>query len=245
MRHLRFRHAARTSVLGTAALVAALSLTACQGSSPAPAAYDAGAPVSQQPADGTSAAPVSATGKDGKTAGNTATAGSGSGTAKDSGSAAPKPAAAAKQQDGKGSSASLPACTGTNTELTVTSVPRPVNHMLLTVTNTGSKACHAYSYPFLRFGEAQSVPRSVEASKPQAVVTIAPGESAYAGIMTSSPDGSGTGGYSTEDLAVGFQDANAGSAGRMVSVPLGKEVYVDSTLAVTYWQNGMEDALMY
>ncbi|MFE9823805.1 DUF4232 domain-containing protein [Streptomyces sp. NPDC005791] len=243
MRNLRFRRAARTSVLGTAALIAALSLTACQGSDPAPAAYDAEAPVPQQPADGASAAPAPGTGTDKGTAGNTGTSGSGSETAEDSGSAAPKPVAASKQQ--RSGSGSLPTCTGTNTKLTVTSVPRPVNHMLLTVTNTGSKACNAFSYPTLRFGEAQSVPPVFEESKPQAVVTIAPGQSAYAGIRTSAADGSGSNGYSTKDLAVGFQDANAGSAGRMVSVPLSKEAYVDSTLAVTYWQTDMDDALMY
>ncbi|HWU10689.1 MAG TPA: DUF4232 domain-containing protein [Streptomyces sp.] len=248
MRDLRFRRAARTSVLGTAALIAALSLTACQSSDPAPAAYDAEAPASQKPAEDTSAAPAADTGTDTDTdkgtAGNTGTSGSGSGTAKDSGSTAQKPAAA-KQQGSKDSSTSLPTCTDANTKLTVTSVPRPVNHMLLTVTNTGSKACYAYSYPFLKFGGAQSVPQVFEESKPQAVVTLSPGQSAYAGIRTSAADGSGTGGYSTKDLAVGFQDASAGSAGRMVSVPLGKETYVDSTLAVTYWQTGMEDALMY
>ena len=241
MRNLRFRRAARTSVLGTAALIAALSLTACQGSDPAPAAYDAEAPVPQQPADGASAAPAPGTGTDKGTAGNTGTSGSGSETAKDSGSAA-KPAAAKQQRSDSGS---LPTCNDTNTKLTVTSVPRPVNHMLLTVTNTGSKACNAFSYPTLRFGEAQSVPPVFEESKPQAVVTIAPGQSAYAGIRTSAADGSGSNGYSTKDLAVGFQDANAGSAGRMVSVPLSKEAYVDSTLAVTYWQTDMDDALMY
>lgn len=51
--------------------------------------------------------------------------------------------------------------------------------MLLTVTNTGSTACNAYYYPFLRFGEAQSTPPVIEESKPQAVVTVLPGESAY------------------------------------------------------------------
>ncbi|MEV0026916.1 DUF4232 domain-containing protein [Streptomyces atroolivaceus] len=247
MRNLRFRRAARTSVLGTAALLAALSLTACQSGGPAPA-DDAAGSASQKPAAGTSAAPAAATDKD--TAEGSGSSGSGSGTAKDSVSSDTKPAAKQSQAGGNDggsgdSSKSLATCTGANTKLTMTSVPRPVNHMLLTVTNTGSKACNAYYYPTLRFGEAQSVPRSVEESKPQAVVTIARGESAYAGVMTSSADGSGTGGYSTGDLSVGFQDAGAGSAGQMVSVPLGEDVYVDSTLAVTYWQTDMDAALMH
>ncbi|MFJ6855174.1 DUF4232 domain-containing protein [Streptomyces sp. NPDC091271] len=244
MRNLHFRRAARTSVLGTAALIAALSLTACQSDSPAPAAYDAEAPAPQKPASGASAAPASDTGNGKETAGDTGTSGSGSEGAKDSGSESAKGSgsAAAKQQR---SSASLPTCTGENTKLTITGVKRPVNHMLLTVTNTGSKACNAFYHPVLRFGEAQSVPPVVEDSKPQAVVTVAPGESAYAGVMTSSADGSGTGGYSTQDLSVGFLDAESKSAGDMVNVPLSKDVYVDSTLTVTYWQTEMDDALMY
>jgi hypothetical protein len=236
MRNLHFRRAARASVLGTAALIAALSLTACQSDSPAPAAYDAEAPAPQKPADGASAAPASDTGAGKETSGNTGASGSDSETATGSGSAG------ADQQD---SGASLPTCTGENTELTITDVQRPVNHMLLTVTNTGSKACNAFYHPVLRFGGAQSVPPAIEDSKPQAVVTVAPGESAYAGVVTSSADGSGTGGYSAQDLAVGFLDAESESAGDMVSVPLSKDVYIDSTLTVTYWQTDMDDALMY
>lgn len=248
MRNLRFRRAARTSVLGAAALVAALSLTACQSDSPEP--YDALDTASQQPADGNSEAPAANTDK--KPAGDSDSTGSdsGSGTAKDSASSGAKPAAKPAEQaansGGADTGGALPTCTGANTKLTMTSVKRPINHMLLTMTNTGSKACNAYYYPFLRFGEAQSVPQTVEDSKPQAVVTLTPGQSAYTGVMTSSADGSGTGGYSTRDLSVSFQGAKeGGSTGSAVNVPLGKEVYVDSTLAVTYWQTDMNDALMY
>ncbi|MFE9367428.1 DUF4232 domain-containing protein [Streptomyces sp. NPDC006978] len=241
MRNLHFRRAARTSVLGGAALVAALALTACQGGDTA-AADNAAGSAPQKPAAGTSAAPASdSTKTDGS---GTSASGSGSDTATESGSATRAPAAK-KPQDNDAGSGSLPTCTGANTKLTITSVQRPVNHMLLTVTNTGSKACNAFYYPFLKFGEAQSVPPVVEDSKPQAVVTISPGESAYAGVTTSSADGSGTGGYSTQDLAVGFQDRNSGAAGGMVDVPPGKDVYVDSTLTVTYWQSEMDNALMH
>lgn len=156
MRNLHFRRAARTSVLGGAALVAALALTACQGGATA-AADNAAGSAPQKPAAGTSAAPASdSTKTDGS---GTSASGSGSDTAKESGSATRAPAAK-KPQDSDTGSGSLPTCTGANTKLTITSVQRPVNHMLLTVTNTGSKACNAFYYPFLKFGEAQSVPRS-------------------------------------------------------------------------------------
>ncbi|MDQ0795753.1 DUF4232 domain-containing protein [Streptomyces sp. B1I3] len=254
MRNLRFRRAARTSALGTAAMVAALSLTACQdggtaavgdsASKPAGSASQEPAEGSAAPADRTSAAPVSDTGTNGSDSGSAAAQGSGSGSAKGSGAA--QPAAKQPQTGNKDSGSVTLACDGGNSKLSIAPVARPVNHMLLTMTNTGSKSCNAYSYPFLKFGEAQSAPSTVEASKPQAVVTIAPGESAYAGVMTSSADGSGTGGYSTRDLTVSFQGREgSGSTGPSATVPLSKDVYVDSTLAVTYWQTGMDDALTY
>ncbi|MEU1485935.1 DUF4232 domain-containing protein [Streptomyces sp. NPDC005752] len=249
MRSIRFSRTTRTSVLGTAALLSALSLTACQSGSPA-AADTSTASESRKPA-GTSAAPAADT--DEKASEDSGASGSSSGEPE-----AKQPQAGgtngksdngnSDKGDGDGSrddSGKLPTCTDANTELTVTSVKRPVNHMLLTVTNTGSKSCYAYSYPFLRFGEAQSVPPAVEDSRPQSVVVLTPGQSAYAGILTSSADGSGDGGYSTEDLAVGFQGADGSSAGGLVDVPLSPKVFVDSTLAVTYWQTEMDDALMY
>lgn len=244
MRNLRFRRAARTSALGTVAVLAALSLTACQGDDTA--AFDAAspAPATSQSASGDngSAAPAApAADKDKAEDATNSTAGSGSSSGSD------KSTPATKQPQGNNDGPVTRQCDSTNTKLTMTEVKRPINHMLLTVTNTGSKACNAYYFPYLKFGDAQAVPQTVEDSKPQAVTTINPGESAYAGVLTSSADGSGTGGYSTKDLQVGFQGRNGGSdtAGPMVEVPLSKSVYVDSTLAVTYWQTSMNDALTY
>ncbi|MEU1123956.1 DUF4232 domain-containing protein [Streptomyces sp. NPDC005899] len=256
MRTLRL---ARTSALGTVALIAALSLTACQdggagaagASDPKPAGSAPRKPAEDPaaPAGSISAAPVSDTGS--IAGGSDSASGSSSGTSQGSasgtsqGSGAARPAAKKPRATGDSGPVSL-ACDGGNSKVSIAPVSRPLNHMLLTVTNTGSKACNAYYYPFLRFGEAQSVPQAVEASKPQAVVTLAPGESAYAGVMTSSADGSGTGGYSTKDLTVSFQGrAGSGSTGPSARVALGKSVYVDSTLAVTYWQTELDDALMY
>ncbi|MFD8346727.1 DUF4232 domain-containing protein [[Kitasatospora] papulosa] len=256
MRHLRLNRAARTSALGTAALIAALSLTACQdggqaaadasvatpGTSDTQPSADAGAPA---PRAGGAAG--SDSGKDsaldtGQASGSDSVSGTGSG----SGPTKADPAAATRQDGGKDTGPVTRACDGGNSKVTLTPVPRPLNHMLLTVTNTGSTACNAYYYPFLRFGEAQSTPPVLEESKPQAVVTVLPGESAYAGVMTSSADGSGTGGYSTRKAVVHFQGRDgSGSTGPSANAPLSKAVYVDSTLSVTYWQTDMDDALMY
>ncbi|MFD9544027.1 DUF4232 domain-containing protein [Streptomyces sp. NPDC060022] len=240
MRNRNFRRTARTSALGTAALLAALSLTACQedGQAAADTSTPAVASPSEQPSDSTKAPADKGKGANGS--------GSDSGSGSGSGSADAEPAAKQPKDSGDDSGPVTLACDGGNSKVTLTAVTRPVNHMLLTVTNTGSKACNAYYYPFLKFGEAQAVPRTFEESKPQAVVTLSPGESAYAGIMTASADGSGTGGYSTEELTVSFQGREgSGSSGPSSDVPLTKAVFVDSTLAVTYWQTGLDDALQY
>ncbi|AQS68275.1 hypothetical protein B1H29_16205 [Streptomyces pactum] len=124
--------------------------------------------------------------------------------------------------------------------ITAANAPRPINHLLLTATNTGSKTCALPTYPAARFGEAQSVPPVAESSKPQALTTLAPGESGYAGVRLSSGDGSGEGGYDTSTLTIPFEDGSIAT----VKLPSGG-VYVDSTLTVTYWQTSVSNALEY
>jgi hypothetical protein len=121
-------------------------------------------------------------------------------------------------------------------------VSRPLNHLLLTVTNTGSKNCDLTGYPAVRFGEAQSVPPAFEDSKPQAVVTLAPGESGYAGVRLAAADGSGSNGYTAKSLTV-FLDTDEGAASNP-SLPA-KGVYVDDSIAVSYWQSTMDEALTW
>ncbi|MEV8541860.1 DUF4232 domain-containing protein [Streptomyces sp. NPDC051572] len=77
----------------------------------------------------------------------------------------------------KGSTSTIVTCTGANTKVTAQTVTRPLNHLLLTVKNTGSKTCYLYGYPALRFTDAQAVPPVDEDSQPQAVTTLRPGQS--------------------------------------------------------------------
>ncbi|MFI1330584.1 DUF4232 domain-containing protein [Streptomyces sp. NPDC020845] len=138
------------------------------------------------------------------------------------------------------------ACKSSSIKTVASPVNRPVNHMLLTVTNTGSVPCDLYGYPAARFGEAQSVPPVDEDSKPQAVVTLAPGESGYAAVNLSATDGSGTNGHTVKSLAVTFQD-RAGKNTSWVAHPSlpAEGVYVDDSLSVTYWQQSMDNALSW
>ncbi|MEV6671321.1 DUF4232 domain-containing protein [Streptomyces sp. NPDC051162] len=136
------------------------------------------------------------------------------------------------------------ACTAGNTKVSVRTVSRPINHDLLTVTNTGRTACNAYAYPYLRFDEDQAATQVVEDSRPQAVVTLAPGGSAYAGIGLSAGDGSGAHGRTAAELEVFLADAD-GSADGSATLSLPEGTWIDDSAAVTYWQSNAADALVW
>ncbi|MGW0985027.1 DUF4232 domain-containing protein [Streptomyces sp. NPDC002486] len=157
------------------------------------------------------------------------------------------PKAAQGGKEAKGAAATRVSCNGSNTTVTAQPVRRPVNHMLITVKNTGSKMCDLTYYPVLRFDEMQWVPQPIEDSQPQAVTTLAPGESGYAGVSLSAADGSGEWGTTGHKLTVGFQGRTPNSDGGPSAIPAlpAKGVYYDSTLKVTYWLRDMDDALSY
>ncbi|MEU9997439.1 DUF4232 domain-containing protein [Streptomyces sp. NPDC050848] len=233
----------RTRLLAaTTVAIAALSLTACGGTDASSVRSEATSSASTQPtpsADATdstaqpstksptAAATKSPSGSSGSSAGSTTSGGKSGG--KESGS---------QESGGKGGESRNPQCGAGTVKTIATPVARPLNHLLITVTNTDSQYCDLLGHPYARFGEAQAVPPVDESTHPQAVVTLAPGESGYAGVLLSAADGSGTHGYSTKSLAVGFENGTVAQPSLA-----GKGVYVDSSLRVTYWQHSMEDAL--
>ncbi|MEV0937176.1 DUF4232 domain-containing protein [Streptomyces phaeochromogenes] len=236
----------RTRVLAAAALaVATLTLTACnngegvrdEGASAGTTSKPSSTPTSESQKNketttdagqAASSSDSNSKPKDGKGAQNSSGSKGSSDSSKSSGS-----------QD---SGPTRTSCTTANSRMTATVVSRPLNHLLLTVTNTGSKNCNVIGYPAVRFGEAQSVPPVFEDSKPQAVVTLAPGESGYAGVLLSAADGSGSNGYTAKSLQV-YLNKDAGAAFKP-SLPA-KGVYVDDSISVTYWQQTMADALTW
>ncbi|MFC9675702.1 DUF4232 domain-containing protein [Streptomyces sp. NPDC056949] len=233
----------RVRLLTAAATVAlaALSLTACDNGG---GVRDEGAsqqPSKSAPADGDN-------GKD-TSAGSTTDDRTGTGTGTASGATAtkPKPRPASTGRTNPTASTSRVTCNGSTVKVTAQSVSRPVNHMLLTVTNTGSKRCDLYGYPAVRFGEAQSVPPVIEDSQPQAVVSLPPGQSAYAGVaLSGGDDGGGSNGRTEKTLEVFFQgrNTNDGGPGAKAALPA-KGAYIDDSLKVTYWQQSMSDALAW
>ncbi|MEU9345567.1 DUF4232 domain-containing protein [Streptomyces sp. NPDC048278] len=231
----------RLAGAATTVVLAALSLTACTDGT----GVHAESVAASTPTAHTSSPAPAATASTGSGSGSAATsapqaaAGSGTGTGT-SKSNAGTPAAKAPASTGRPVT-----CEGSNTKTVAAPLNRPVNHMLLTVTNTGSRTCYLYSYPAVRFGEAQSVPPVIEDSQPQAVVTLAPGESGYASVSLSATDGSGTNGHTVNSLDVYFHGRSGNESvgkGAHPSLPA-KGVYVDDSLKVTYWQQSMDDAV--
>ncbi|MCX4709657.1 DUF4232 domain-containing protein [Streptomyces griseus] len=229
----------RTTAVAVTALAAALSLTACGGEDKAMGTKPAGAAETAAPAasdtDGTAQQDAPEAG-----APETQTVPAGGKHAGGNGdSRAKKPETAPNAE----AAASIPACTPQNSTVKVSSVSRPINHLLLTVTNTGSKDCAAYHAPFLRFDDAQAVYPILDDSKPQAVVVLSPGEKAYAGIGLLGEPGENEP-VKSDNLGVIMVDKNNKSKGE-ATLKLPAETYTDSLGFVTYWQSDVETALMF
>ncbi|MFI1400835.1 DUF4232 domain-containing protein [Streptomyces sp. NPDC020681] len=225
----------RTNIRRTTAATAvltALSLTACQSddkdqSAPKPSSSaSTTAPATDTPSSAASTTPAAEAPQGG---GKTKTPAADSGTDGTDGT------------DGTNADPGVvtAACTGSTTKVSVTHVSRPIQHLLLTVTNTGSKACNAYHAPLLRVDDAQAVMSVYEESQPQAVVTLVPGESGYAAIAL------GAGGRTAKQLEVHFAASSGeGSTGtpKKLALPAGTDID-DAGASVTYWQRTLADAL--
>ncbi|MEU7466978.1 DUF4232 domain-containing protein [Streptomyces sp. NPDC044984] len=219
--------------------LAALALTACEGGS------DTGADSPSSSTTATAEAKPSTTGSAG-TSGNNGSNGTdaqdgkggssgSSGTGEDNGTAGGSGNSSGSDKQDKG----IPGkCSASDVKITATEVDRPINHLLLTATNTGSKTCYLPAYPQARFGEAQAVPPVIEETQPQSVTNLEPGKSGYAGVLLSAADGSAGKGHTVNTLTVPFDDGSIAT----VSLPSGG-VHVDDSLKVTYWQSSMDNAL--
>ena len=247
---------ARTPLFAVAgAALAALALTACDsgtGTQDEGAAKHSPSASTSEGASNANQPSADAKGEQGGTGakeGTSAGSGSGSGSSSAHGSAKQSSSTGTHKGSGSGGGsepwdpANRVLCNGSNTRVTAQPQSRPLNHMLLTVTNTGSKYCDLTYYPVLRFDGMQWAPQADEATHPQAVTTLAPGESGYAGVRLSSADGSGDGGTTGHKLTVYFQGKTPNSDGGATASPSlpAKGLYYDSSLQVTYWQSDLSD----
>ncbi|GAA3160721.1 MULTISPECIES: DUF4232 domain-containing protein [Streptomyces] len=138
-------------------------------------------------------------------------------------------------------------CTGANVKAEVSQASRPINHLLIKITNTGSKRCNAYYAPALRFDEDQAATRELEDSKPQAVVSVEPGESAYAGVGLTGEPSEDTHLRDARNLEIHFKgiDENEPDAGHSVNLALPDGTKIDDNAFVTYWQTDPNTALSF
>ncbi|MFI1303759.1 DUF4232 domain-containing protein [Streptomyces sioyaensis] len=136
------------------------------------------------------------------------------------------------------------ACGAAKVRIVARLLTRPVNHLLLAATNTSGAPCDLHLAPGLRFDDAPSPLPELSASKPSAVVTLAPGETGYAGVLTSSAAGSGRHGRTATSLSVSLPGRDGkGSIGGSAAVALpGGAAYVDDSAWVTYWQPDVREA---
>ncbi|MFJ9203218.1 DUF4232 domain-containing protein [Streptomyces flaveolus] len=239
----------------TTVALAALALTACEGGSETGAESGPSTSATATGHNTPSAGASASTGGDKSSSGTTT--GSGTDTHGSTGSSGSNGSAGSSGSGGKDASSGsaggnsgsgaqggddeddMPGkCSASDVKITAQKLSRPLNHLLLTATNTGSKTCMLPPYPAARFGEAQSVPPVAEATKPQSLTGVAPGESGYAGVLLSAGDGSGENGYETNTLTIPFEDGSIAT----VALPAGG-VYVDTALTVTYWQTDVDAAL--
>ncbi|MEU6980359.1 DUF4232 domain-containing protein [Streptomyces sp. NPDC046371] len=226
---------ARRLTLPATALVAALALTACQSdgskttADPAPVTSATNtAPATTAPAEqpsGTPSTQPTASQQDAKPAPQT------------TGKPAPKPSA--KPHKPSSGTPVTVTCTAANTRIVASRVSRPVNHLALTVTNVGSRPCNALGAPTVGFDDPQAAIRVVEDSKPQAVVTLAPGESGYASLILTGEPGPDTHGRTIRTIQVYLTP----DSGKTVTAPSG--TFADDGAAVSYWQRSLQDALTY
>jgi hypothetical protein len=253
MRSIRNRAAALTAT----ALLSTLALTACGNGEGVQDAGGAGA--AKISTTGTPATTTAADTRKTDSAPDTAVTqapqknGSGNSGAQQAGSTGSKAGTGNKSsggsktsKSGSNGSSATSSCTAGSVKLAVVKVERPINHMLLTATNTGSKTCDAYNAPFLRFDQDQAATQVIRESVPQAVVSLSPGQTAYASILMSSGDGSGTHGRTAKQLGVFFAARDGeGSVGDGTTLGLPAGSHIDDSAAVSYWQSTMDLALTW
>ncbi|MFJ3698564.1 DUF4232 domain-containing protein [Streptomyces sp. NPDC090052] len=137
-------------------------------------------------------------------------------------------------------------CTPANTKISVSTVSRPINHLLIKATNKGKTPCYSYGAPLIGFDHPQSTVWTLDESRPQAVVTLKPGQSAYASVLTSGGDGAGSGGHLSKEMSLNFEGrAMAGSVGPTAFPKVPAKTWVDDSAAVSYWQSTAADALIW
>ncbi|MGW6704932.1 DUF4232 domain-containing protein [Streptomyces sp. NPDC054956] len=117
-------------------------------------------------------------------------------------------------------------------------------HLLLTVTNTGSKKCTIHHYPVVMLGADSQAPTPViKESDPKAPATIAPGEKAYAALLVR---GGHRDEYDAKTITLRLQGPKPGSVSaksNKVDLTGLATLLADDGQLVTYWRTASDTAL--
>ncbi|MBQ0863056.1 DUF4232 domain-containing protein [Streptomyces sp. RK75] len=243
----RTRRTVRSAGLVAVAATAAFSLTACQdgggkdddaGSSTSSAvSKDSQTKDSQTKASQTKDSQTNGSGSTGS--GSAGSGGSGSSGAK-SGNGGSSTAGGSPQAEAAGVKRTACAVGKVSVGLKETGGSAPV--ILLKATNNGSTRCDLYGYPFVGYPDAQA-PIAVGGGKPQAVVSLEPGESAYASLGLEKGDGGNM--HREKHLTVELADRNQHGTGATakVSAPDGAGLALSDNSTVSYWNTTPESAM--
>ncbi|GGO92227.1 DUF4232 domain-containing protein [Wenjunlia tyrosinilytica] len=180
----------RTATALAALSLSALALTACGSDS-----SDSAAPKPSDKASSSAAPKAKESASGGSSSGDTSSAGSSSGGS--TGGAEPASSSGSSGGSKSGGSSGgqtegdVHPCRTSQLAFKVTQVSRPINHALITATNTSGTACRVpLKAPVVTFGaiDGQAQPMGPGTSSETALET---GKSAYAGVRLSRADSSG------------------------------------------------------
>jgi hypothetical protein len=136
-------------------------------------------------------------------------------------------------------------CSTDQLKLTIQPLHEPINHVMISATNISQVPCHLNKYPLLHTVPSQQTPiKAADSTRPAAAILLAPGATAYAGIMTNSADGSGAAGRNVPTLQLSLQPSGGGGGvGRPATVTMPTTAqYIDSSAVVTYWESDVQSA---
>ncbi|WP_369208282.1 DUF4232 domain-containing protein [Streptomyces sp. PU-14G] len=249
MKTARTRRTFRSAGLVAVAAAAAFSLTACQdgggtddgagSSSSSAVAKDSQAQNSGSDGSGSDGSPAD---------GNAGSGHGGDGNADngDPGDGNPGARAEAKTTGAKAAGAKTEAGGAQRTTCTVGDVTvrlqptggsAPV--ILLKATNKGDDRCDLYGYPFVGYPNAQA-PIKVGGGRPQAVVSLEPGTSAYAALSLEEGDGAHMHREKQLTVELANRDQNGTGATATVQAPEGAGLALSDNSTVSYWNTTPE-----
>ncbi|MEV0789902.1 DUF4232 domain-containing protein [Kribbella sp. NPDC050459] len=152
-------------------------------------------------------------------------------------SSSARPSSTPKPTKTTGDDSSVELCTMADLTLAITNYDaqgEEVRHLMLVATNLSAKKCDVQNYPEVTLGDAQRPASVKEGTDSGEAITLAPGEKAYAGVLT-------TGGH-MDTYSVKYVAVSLGSPGgeaeaekpTRVKMPV-TSFEADDGQRVTYW----------